>query len=762
MNRGLGLILMAGLAALSSWLWESRLCAAPGPATEARDVALMPTSRRNSYYICNRAPLLPSAVLRLPYGAVKVGGWVHNMLVIESHGMEGHMDQVKNGNDVVDGPANWCNYDKTAWTHPGSMSTNGWEELPYWLRGYVPMAFLLKNKRMMADATHWVKGVMSTEQSDGYFGPARLKTIHNGLPDLWPDQIMLEVLQEYYDATGDKRVLALETRYFHYLETLPPHLFNLGWAAVRWSEGIHDIYWLYNRTGDKSLLKLVRTINAHSLKWTVGATVYHGVNFGEGFREPAEYYQLSHNPRDLQTTRNDWKTVFSVYGQVPGGGYGADEVTRIGYYGPRQGIETCAVVENMRSDDVLTGISGNPFWADRCDRLAMNTLPAAATSTMGALHYLTAPNQIQLDPGNKAPDVNDSGTEFSYSAGPVYRCCEHNFSQGWPYYNEFVWLGTSDDGLLANFYSDSSVRAKVGSRGQTVRISESTRYPFGQTVKFIIKARHSTRFPLYVRVPDWCVGAVAEINSKPLMVRATPCSYLRITRRWKTGDVLSLTLHMHVLVHRWTSNPQARDAVSVSYGPLAFSLKIREKWTMYPGVSLWPHWSVYPASPWNYGLLLNPKNPAASFAVVRKAGSVPGQPWTQATVPLELKVRARQIPGWKINKLGMIGQIHESPVVSHQPTHTITLIPMGAARLRVSMFPVIGAGASAHRWRVHPPAAIAQASWCDPGDSVAAMVDGITPGTSADLDVPRFTWFPHRGTREWAQLTFSRGRAVSL
>ena len=741
------------------------LCAAvlvPAAAVSAlvRNVLRIPASQRNSFYPCNRAPLLPEAVLRLPYGAVAVHGWVHNMLGIESHGMEGRMDEVKSGRDVVDGPADWCNYNKTAWTHRGSMSANGWEELPYWLRGYVPMAYLLKNKRMMADAAHWIHGIMSTQLPDGYFGPLRLKTAHHGLPSLWPNQIMLEVLQEYYSDTGDSRVLKLETRYFHYLAKLPPKVFSLGWGAVRWSEGIHDIYWLYNRTGDKALLKLVKTINAHSADWTAGVASYHGVNFGEGFREPAEYYELSHNKRDLRDTRNDWKIMFGLYGQVAGGGYGADENARFGYFGPRQGIETCAIVENMLSDEILTRISGNPFWADRCDRLAMNMLPAAATANMKALHYLTAPNQIQLDPGNKHPDIDDSGTMFSYSAGPVYRCCEHNFSQGWPYYNESVWLATSDDGLLANFYSNSDVTAKVGS-GQTVHLIESTRYPFGQNVRFSVTTSQSAKFPLYVRVPDWCRGASVQINGRPVAVKAAPCSYLRINRTWKNGDIVNLTLPMHVTVHRWTSNPQARNAVSITYGPLAFSLKIKEKWKMYPGVSLWPHWAVYPASPWNYGLLLNSHNPASEFKVIRKAGPVPLQPWTQKTVPIALRVKARQIPAWKINKFGMIGRIHESPVISTQPTRTVTLIPMGAARLRVSMFPVIGSGPDAHHWRAHRKA-VASASWCNPGDSIPAMIDGITPTSSADVEnVPRFTWWPHEGTREWAQLTFSKIRNVS-
>ena len=37
----------------------------------------------------------------------------------------------------------------------------------------------------------------------------------------------------------------------------------------------------------------------------------------------------------------------------------------------------------------------------------------------------------------------------------------------------------------------------------------------------------------------------------------------------------------------------------------------------------------------------------------------------------------------------MVGLLQQSPVRSDEPVETITLIPMGAARLRISAFPVI-------------------------------------------------------------------------
>jgi hypothetical protein len=116
-----------------------------------------------------------------------------------------------------------------------------------------------------------------------------------------------------------------------------------------------------------------------------------------------------------------------------------------------------------------------------------------------------------------------------------------------------------------------------------------------------------------------------------------------------------------------------------------------------------------------------------------------------------------KVPNWQPNPLGLIGEVQPSPVLSREPTETVTLIPMGAARLRISAFPWIGAGPAVHEWQAfpHSEARIAtRESYCWEADTTAALSDGQLPANSHDKTVPRFTWWPHKGTAEWVEYEF--------
>lgn len=738
-------------AFLALWLILSGFPGGTASADTVTDVTNIQAQGYGGLYIGNRAPLEPSPLLRLPPGSIRPQGWLYTMLENQRNGLNGNQEQI----------SPFLQFTTSDWTTTnGSGTTQGWERVPYWLRGYIDMGYCLQDATVISNATRWIKGVMVTERPDGYFGPAQdygdaTTTSDLGIntPDLWPNMPMLDAMRSYYDYTGDTNALNLMRNYFAWENSLPPSDFGAGyWPMMRMGDNIGSVYWLYNRTGDSWLLNLATNMYANMARWDTPNTLpnWHNVNIAEGFRAPTVFWQQSGNPALLQFAEANYQTVMGQFGQVPGGGFGGDEVCRPNYFGPSQGFETCGIVEFMQSFEILTRITGDPVWAERCEDLAANTFPAAMRTNMMSLHYLTAPNQPELDDEPKAPDINNTGGPwFSLSPSePNYWCCEHNHGQGWPYFCEETWLATWDDGLCASLYAPNTVQARVGD-GSTVGINEVTTYPFSGAVQLNLTTTNSVNFPLYLRIPQWCSNGWIEVNGSTVATNCPPSSYVCVRRSWTNGDSVVLNFPRQITVHTWPAN---NNCVSVNYGPLTFSLEIPENWQPYGNNQApWTQYEAYPAGDWNYGLVLNPTNPAASFTVVTNSGPMAANPFSLGTTPIELQAQARQIPAWTLDSLNDAGAMWPSPVYSTQALQTVTLVPMGAARLRISAFPTVTTDPGADWWGAPYTAS---ASWVNGSDTVSAMNLALNPTNSSE-QMTRMTWWDHKGTTEWVQATFN-------
>jgi len=656
----------------------------PGPASRAPAAPRAPQAHpvtkvmpmpaktsANDFYIGNRPPLLPSPLIELPVGSVRAEGWLRHQMELMAAGFSGRLTEI----------SQWCRFDGSAWASPKGEGQFGWEELPYWLRGFTALAYTLGDERLIAEAKRWIEPILASQEPGGYFGPRANKET----PDVWPNMLALYALRTYYDATRDRRVIALMTKYFRWQMALPLERFlPESWQKWRGGDNLDSIYWLYNRTGGKWLLDLARVNHERTADWAGGIPTWHGVNLSQGFREPAEYYQQTRDARYLQAAVRNYDRVMGEYGQVPGGMFGADENCREGYRDPRQAAETCSMAEFMHSFEMLLRITGDPRWADRCEEVAFNSLPASQAPDYRGLHYLTAPNMVQLDKENHSPGVQNGGCMLAYNPHD-YRCCQHNIAFGWPYFADSLWMATPGNGLAAAFYAPCQVTAKVGG-GTRVRISEETEYPFGEAVEFRVSTAKPVRFPLSLRIPAWCARARIKINGAAVKLAAKASSWAKLERTWRDGDVVRLELPMAVRVRVWERN---RNAVSVSRGPLTYSVKIGEKWVRFGGTDKWPAFEVFPTTPWNYGLVLDARAPAKSFAVTKKTGPLASQPFDINAAPIKLTAKARRIPAWGLDN-GLCATLPASPVQSSEPVATITLIPMGCARLRISAFPVVG------------------------------------------------------------------------
>ena len=111
MSFGVKLAVLAGFVVVPSMTAAER---------EAAGGARPPTVESNAgpFYVANRAPLVPSAFIKLPIGSITPKGWLRGQLELEANGMTGHLEEI----------SKWCKFENSAWASQNGQGQFGWEE----------------------------------------------------------------------------------------------------------------------------------------------------------------------------------------------------------------------------------------------------------------------------------------------------------------------------------------------------------------------------------------------------------------------------------------------------------------------------------------------------------------------------------------------------------------------------------------------------------------------------------------------------------
>ena len=669
-----GALGMAG--ALFSGCGLSKLAAAPTNVPAKPEVAGALAARMTGAF-ANRAPLQDAPMHALPLGSVRAQGWLLTQLQLQRDGLTGHAEAVLP--DVGPNSA-WLGGDGEAW-----------EKGPYYLKGLVPLAYTLDNPELKARAQKWIEAILNSQREDGFFGPKQND-------DWWPRMVASYVIRDYGEATGDARVVPFLTKYHRHMADHIDARPLRDWGKARAGDQIDTIFWNYNRSGDAFLLTLADTLAKQAYPWReiqienkfmeFGEDFHpkHGVNVPQALKMPVVYSQRSKDKADADSYNLGVANLNRDHGLSAGINSGTEFLAG---RSSTQGIETCSIVERMLSDETAIRITGDARIGDDLETMAYNALPAALSTSIHQHVYYTLPNNVTAPRGGAGfnQDYDNGRTPAPISGFP---CCCYNFHMGWPKFAQNSWAATQDGGLAIIAYAPTKVTAGVGTGQKTpVTWTQTTDYPFADTVTLTLTAPAKAQFPLKLRVPGWCDAAEFKINGK-VQPRAKAGTWAIFNREWAPGDVVTARFPM---LPRVLSG--VNDSVSVRHGALIYALKINENWEILdkgkvPGFDAY---RVTPESPWNYALALTGKLSDFDFF----PGKPTANPFDPKQTPVKMTVRARRLPEWTLapNKVVALDPPN-SPVASSQPVETVTLVPFGSQMLRVTNFPVIGTPKTAH------------------------------------------------------------------
>jgi DUF1680 family protein len=627
----------------------------------------------------NLAPLAPNRFYPLPLGAIRPKGWLLDQLRIQGSGLTGHLDEF--WPDV--GP-------RSGWLGGDGES---WERGPYFLDGLLPLAHLLDDQKLLAKANKWVDWTLNNQAASGMIGPPKNN-------DWWPRMVMLKVLTQHHEATGDRRVIPVMQRYFaHQLQALPKRPLS-DWGRYRWQDQAISVIWLYNRTGDSSLLGLVSLLHQQGYNWKkqfedfqfkqktdakeLGlakgslpqdlAMQTHGVNNAMGLKSSAVRWLLSRDASDRAGVAQQLAALDQYHG-MPNGLFSADE--HLAGRNPSQGVELCTVVESMFSLEHAVVILGDPSLADRLERIAYNALPGTLTDDMWAHQYDQQPNQIECTLASR-PWTSNGPESNLFGLEPNFGCCAANMHQGWPKFASSLWMANADGGLAAIAYAPCEVRTRLS--GVAVMIEEETGYPFDAGITLRLRPEKPLWFPLALRIPQWAQGATMRINGDAKEPQRAG-EFALLEREWKAGDRVELEFPMKATARQWSNN-----SMIVERGPVVFSLGIDTDWQKLRTRGMTADWEVKPKSAWNYGLQTS--EGTAQLSEVPHSTKTGKNIFSLEGSPLRVEVFGKKIPEWRTAN-GVAGELPQSPASTAEPIEKLVLSPYGAAKLRITVFPTV-------------------------------------------------------------------------
>ncbi|MGQ9732019.1 MAG: glycoside hydrolase family 127 protein [Candidatus Zipacnadales bacterium] len=374
--------------------------------------------------------------------------------------------------------------------------------------------------------------------------------------------------------------------------------------------------------------------------------------------------------------------------------------------------ETCAAIGLVLWSQRMFLLHGHAQYIDVLERALYNGMLAGVAITGERFFY-----------------VNPLASRGRHHRQPWFNCacCPPNVLRLIPQVGSFAYA-ISDDTLYVNLYMANEADLMIG--GEKVRLVEETTYPWAGEIKLTVTPEEATPFELKLRVPEWSRTTKVRLKGEKMAIEPAEDGYISIRRTWWPGDTVELKLDMRV--RRMAAHPNVKadtGRVALMRGPLVYCLEGVDHEGSVRDIAL-PRKADLKAE--FVPDLLN------GVVVLRGKGLRHNADWTQGLY----------------REVGDEPQVHITAIPYYawdhrEPGEMVVWIPEITALAEGKLPPTIANKAAISASHSHEPQAL------------TAVNDRLLPLASGDQQMPRFTWWDHKGTREWIKYGFAEPQRIA-
>ena len=456
------------------------------------------------------------------------------------------------------------------------------------LKNYIDSVLVIVAGAQEPDGYLYTARTMNPKHPHEWAGSKRWEKVEELSHEFYNLGHMLEAAVAHYQATGQRNFLDIAIRYADcVIREVGP---NPGQVVRVPGHQIAEmgLAKLYLATGDKKYLDQAKFFldyrgktehrdpynQTHLPVLEQKEAVGHAVRATYMYAGMADVAALTGDQGYIHAIDTIWDNIVSKKMYITGGIGSTNDGEAFGanYELPNTTAynETCAAIGMVYVNHRLFLLHGDSKYYDVLERTLYNGLISGVSLEGDAFFY---PNPLEVRKERK----------YQRQAWFGCACCPSNISRFIPSLPGYVYA-VKDNDVYVNLFMGNTSTLQVN--GKPVTLKQETAYPYSGEVKLVIEEANQP-FTMKVRIPGWARNEAmpsdlyafadglqsqysVKINGEVIKTELQQ-GYCSISRDWKAGDVVELSLDLQPRLVKANNQVEAdRGRVAVQCGPIVY------------------------------------------------------------------------------------------------------------------------------------------------------------------------------------------------